>query len=183
MLQLPGVPRSAQLSIIAGTMYDKEKFNAVTHLIGPCLHSPALSCWRCLDSNSMKVVSISICGVTLALIYSLSTRYHGLCGRAKNILRQRVRLQAACGGRYRLILIRSFSSKMTEGYAPTRGALVVGLQNCWSGGATPIPILGAGRRLATGAVTADKRENIGAALYNLLNYRAVPSHPSTQRGG
>ncbi|OGA29844.1 MAG: hemolysin III, partial [Betaproteobacteria bacterium RIFCSPLOWO2_02_FULL_65_24] len=41
-----------------------------------------------LDGDPWKVVSVSIYGVTLALLYSFSVLYHSLRGRAKSILRE-----------------------------------------------------------------------------------------------
>jgi hemolysin III len=40
------------------------------------------------EGDSWKVVGVAIYGVTLTLLYSFSTLYHGLRGRAKDILRE-----------------------------------------------------------------------------------------------
>ena len=72
-------------------MYYGEKFNAVTHLIGAILALAGailLVVLSVLDGDPWKVVSVSIYGVTLVLLYSFSTLYHSLHGRAKNILRK-----------------------------------------------------------------------------------------------
>ncbi|MDP3032772.1 MAG: hemolysin III family protein, partial [Rhodocyclaceae bacterium] len=72
-------------------MYYGEKFNAVTHLIGAILALAGtilLVVLSVLDGDPWKVVSVSIYGVTLVLLYSFSTLYHSLHGRAKSILRK-----------------------------------------------------------------------------------------------
>lgn len=72
-------------------MYYGEKFNALTHLVGAVLAlagTVVLVVLAALDGDPWKVVSVSIYGVTLALLYSLSTLYHSLRGRAKNVLRE-----------------------------------------------------------------------------------------------
>lgn len=72
-------------------MYYGEKFNALTHLAGTVLAlagAVVLIVLAVLDGDPWKVASILIYGVTLALLYSFSTLYHSLRGRAKNILRK-----------------------------------------------------------------------------------------------
>lgn len=72
-------------------MYYGEKFNALTHLVGAVLAlagAVVLIVLAALDGDPWKVVSVSIYGVTLVLLYSFSTIYHSLRGRAKNVLRQ-----------------------------------------------------------------------------------------------
>ena len=72
-------------------MHDGEKFNALTHLIGALLAlagSVVLIVLAALDGDPWKVVSVSVYGVTLVLLYSFSALYHGLHGRAKNLLRE-----------------------------------------------------------------------------------------------
>jgi hemolysin III len=75
----------------ANHMYDGERFNAITHLAGAILAlvgAVVLTVQASLDGDPWKVASVSIYGVTLVLLYSLSTLYHSLRGRAKNILRE-----------------------------------------------------------------------------------------------
>ncbi len=72
-------------------MYHGEKLNAVTHLIGAILAlagSIVLIVLAARDGDFWKVVGVSVYGVTLVLLYSLSTLYHSIRGRAKNILRE-----------------------------------------------------------------------------------------------
>jgi hemolysin III len=72
-------------------MYYGERFNAVTHLIGAVLAlagTVVLIVLAALDGDPWKVVSVSIYGVTLVLLYSFSTAYHSLRGPAKDVLRQ-----------------------------------------------------------------------------------------------
>ncbi|MGA7178484.1 MAG: hemolysin III family protein [Thiobacillaceae bacterium] len=68
-----------------------EKFNTLTHLLGAVLAlagTVALIVLASLDGDPWKVVSVSIYGVTLVLLYSVSTLYHSLRGQAKNMLRK-----------------------------------------------------------------------------------------------
>ena len=72
-------------------MYYGEKFNAVSHLVGavPALAGAVvLVVLAALDGDPWKVVSVSIYGATLVSLYSVSTLYHSLRGRAKGIMRK-----------------------------------------------------------------------------------------------
>lgn len=72
-------------------MYYGEKFNALTHLVGAVLAlagSIVLVVVAALDGDPWKVVSVSIYGLTLVLLYTFSVLYHSLRGRAKNVLRE-----------------------------------------------------------------------------------------------
>lgn len=72
-------------------MYYGERFNAFTHLIGAILAligSAVLIVLAAREGDFWKLVSISIYGATLVLLYSLSTLYHSMRGRAKAILRK-----------------------------------------------------------------------------------------------
>jgi hemolysin III len=68
-----------------------EKFNAVTHMVGAAMAlagAVVLVTLAALDGDRWKLVSVSIYGVTLVLLYSFSALYHSMRGRAKNILRE-----------------------------------------------------------------------------------------------
>jgi hemolysin III len=72
-------------------MYYGEKFNALTHLVGAILAlagTVVLIVFAARDGDPWKVVSVSIYGATLVLLYSFSALYHSLRGRAKYILRE-----------------------------------------------------------------------------------------------
>jgi len=72
-------------------MFYGEKFNALTHLVGAVLAlagTVLLIVLAALDGDPWKVVGVSIYGATLVLLYSSSTLYHSLRGRAKNIFRE-----------------------------------------------------------------------------------------------
>jgi hemolysin III len=72
-------------------MRDVEKFNAGTHLAGAVLALPAaivLVVLAALGGDPWRVVSTSIYGLTLVLLYALSTLYHGQHGHAKIVLRK-----------------------------------------------------------------------------------------------
>lgn len=72
-------------------MYHGEKFNAWTHLVGALLAlfgAIVLVLLAALAGDVWKVVGASIYGGTLVLLYSVSTLYHSLRGRAKIVLRK-----------------------------------------------------------------------------------------------
>jgi hemolysin III len=72
-------------------MYYGEKFNALTHLVGAVLAlagTVVLIALAAQEGDPWKVASVSIYGVTLVLLYSVSAAYHSVRGRAKNILRE-----------------------------------------------------------------------------------------------
>lgn len=72
-------------------MYAGERFNAWTHLAGAWLAlvgAIVLVVLAAAAGDAWKVVSMSVYGVTLVLLYSVSTLYHSLRGRAKVILRK-----------------------------------------------------------------------------------------------
>ncbi|MFT3848873.1 MAG: hemolysin III family protein [Propionivibrio sp.] len=72
-------------------MYHGERLNAWTHLVGTLLSVSGASVLITLASlmgDPWKIVSVSIFGATLILLYSASTLYHSLRGRAKMVLRK-----------------------------------------------------------------------------------------------
>ncbi len=72
-------------------MYHEERLNAWTHLVGTMLSisgASVLITLAALMGDPWKNVSVSIFGATLILLYSASTLYHSLRGRAKTILRK-----------------------------------------------------------------------------------------------
>ena len=72
-------------------MYHGERLNAWTHLVGTLLSISGASVLITLAAvmgDPWKIVSVSIFGATLILLYSASTLYHSLRGRAKAILRK-----------------------------------------------------------------------------------------------
>ena len=72
-------------------MYQGEKFNAVSHLIGAGLSlagAIVLVVLAAMEGDPWKVVSVSIYGVTLVVMYGSSTLYHSVRGRAKDVLRK-----------------------------------------------------------------------------------------------
>lgn len=72
-------------------MYYGEKFNAITHLAGALLAlagAIVLVVLAVAGGDPWKIVSVSIYGLTLVLLYTSSTLYHSLRGRAKDILRR-----------------------------------------------------------------------------------------------
>ncbi len=73
-------------------MYHGEKLNTFTHLLGSALAISGLSILvtvAVLQGDPWKVFSFSIYGITLVLLYSLSTIYHGVQNpRIKAILQK-----------------------------------------------------------------------------------------------
>ncbi|MDY7566941.1 hemolysin III family protein [Pseudomonas sp. RTC3] len=72
-------------------MYHGERFNAWTHLVGAVLAFVG-AVWMLvlasMDGDVWKIVSTAIYGVTLLLLYSVSTVYHSVRGRAKVIMQK-----------------------------------------------------------------------------------------------
>jgi len=72
-------------------MYYGERFNAVSHLFGAVLAlagAVVLVVLAAIGGDPWKVVAVSIYGAALVLMYSSSTLYHSLRGRAKDVLRK-----------------------------------------------------------------------------------------------
>ena len=72
-------------------MYYGEKLNAWTHLVGAVLAlagAVVLIVLASQQGDPWKIVSVSIYGATLVLLYTFSTLYHSLRGRAKDVLRE-----------------------------------------------------------------------------------------------
>ena len=72
-------------------MYHGEKFNAWTHLVAAAL-ALAGAVWLLMlalpSGDPWKVFSVAVYGVTLVILYSASTLYHSVRGRAKRILQK-----------------------------------------------------------------------------------------------
>ena len=72
-------------------MYHGERFNSISHLVGAALALAGLVVlvvYASLQGDPWKITSFSIYGVSLFLLYTLSTLYHSLRGRAKTIFRK-----------------------------------------------------------------------------------------------
>src|SRR5690606_32422381 len=72
-------------------MYHGEKLNAWTHLAGGVLAvigSVWLLIMAAMSGDVARIVSVAIYGLTLILLYSISTLYHSLRGRAKVVMRK-----------------------------------------------------------------------------------------------
>ncbi len=69
-------------------MYQGERFNSISHLIGAALAlagGAVLVVFATLDGDVRKIVSYSVYGLSLFLLYLVSTLYHSLTGRAKRV--------------------------------------------------------------------------------------------------
>jgi len=72
-------------------MYHGERFNSISHLVGAALALAGLVVlvvFASLKGDPWKIVSFSIYGVSLFMLYTLSTLYHSLRGRAKEIFQK-----------------------------------------------------------------------------------------------
>jgi hemolysin III len=72
-------------------MYHGERFNSISHLVGAALALAGvvvLVTFASLQGDPWKIASFSIYGASLFLLYTLSTLYHSLRGRAKQIFRK-----------------------------------------------------------------------------------------------
>lgn len=69
-------------------MYRGERFNSISHLVGAALALAGVAVLVALGStngDAWKVVSFSIYGIALFMLYLISTLYHSLRGRAKSV--------------------------------------------------------------------------------------------------
>jgi len=72
-------------------MYKGERFNSISHLIGAALALVGLVLLVVLaarQGDPWKIVSFSIYGTTLLLLYTFSALYHSLHGKAKKVFRK-----------------------------------------------------------------------------------------------
>ncbi|MCH8896575.1 MAG: hemolysin III family protein [Proteobacteria bacterium] len=71
-------------------MYKGERFNSISHLVGASLAlvgGTVLVTLAAFDGDAIRIVSYSVYGVTLFLLYLFSTLYHSLRGTAKKVFR------------------------------------------------------------------------------------------------
>ncbi len=72
-------------------MYYGEKFNAWTHLVGTILATIG-AVWMLvvatMTGEIWKIISVAVYGVALVMLYSASTVYHSVRGRAKVIMQK-----------------------------------------------------------------------------------------------
>ncbi len=72
-------------------MNNGERFNSISHLIGAVAAlagGTVLVVVAAADGDVWRIVSFSVYGTTLFLLYLVSTLYHGLDGRAKQVFRR-----------------------------------------------------------------------------------------------
>lgn len=72
-------------------MYKGERFNSITHLAGSVMAAAgliALVAKAARQGGTLEIVSFSIYGTTLFLLYTFSTLYHSLKGRGKKVFRK-----------------------------------------------------------------------------------------------
>lgn len=67
-----------------------EAFNSVSHLLGAVaalIGAAVLVVYASIEGDALRIVSFSIYGVTLFLLYLFSTLYHGTSGRARSVFK------------------------------------------------------------------------------------------------
>ncbi|MEN9659765.1 MAG: hypothetical protein RL571_3230 [Pseudomonadota bacterium] len=72
-------------------MYQGERFNSWSHLIGAALAISGLILlvtFAAMTGDPWKIVSVAVYGCTLVLLYVISTLYHSLKGRAKAVFQR-----------------------------------------------------------------------------------------------
>ena len=73
------------MPVVYTGMYRGERFNSISHLIGAALAlagGVVLVTYAAMDGNTRKVLSYSVYGFTLFLLYLFPTLYHALAGPA-----------------------------------------------------------------------------------------------------
>jgi hemolysin III len=71
-------------------MYAAERFNSISHLVGAALALigvAVLVTFAGIQGGALRIVSFSVYGATLFLLYLVSTLYHSLRGRAKRVFK------------------------------------------------------------------------------------------------
>lgn len=72
-------------------MFEGERFNIITHLVGSLAALTGLIfliVTASRQSDVLPIVSVTIYGTTLALLYIMSTLYHSLQGNAKDVFQK-----------------------------------------------------------------------------------------------
>ena len=72
-------------------MYPGERFNGISHLMGSVLAlagTVVLLVLAARQADPWKIVSFSLYGASLFLLYTFSTLYHSLRNRAKAVFRR-----------------------------------------------------------------------------------------------
>ncbi len=72
-------------------MYRGERLNSITHLVGTVLSligSGALLAVACLHHDGWHIAAFAAYAATLVLLYTFSTLYHSLRGRAKEVFQR-----------------------------------------------------------------------------------------------
>ncbi|MDW5417154.1 hemolysin III family protein [Iodobacter sp. CM08] len=72
-------------------MYQGERFNSWSHLIGSALAISGLILlitFAAMTGDPWKIASVTVYGSTLVLLYVISTLYHSLTGRAKAVFQR-----------------------------------------------------------------------------------------------
>jgi hemolysin III len=71
-------------------MYKGERFNSISHLLGAAfalIGASVLITLAAIEGNATRIISVSVYGGTLFLLFLCSTLYHSFMGRAKKVFR------------------------------------------------------------------------------------------------
>ena len=80
-------------------MYEGERLNSISHLVGAALAAVGLVILvvaAARQGDPWKIVSFSIYGTTLVLLYVFSTLYHSVPGNAKSVFRKLDQTRSTC---------------------------------------------------------------------------------------
>jgi hemolysin III len=80
-------------------MYAGERFNSISHLVGAVLALigvTVLVTVAGMQGGALRIVSFSVYGATLFLLYLVSTLYHSLRGRAKQVFKVLDHVPSTC---------------------------------------------------------------------------------------
>lgn len=72
-------------------MYQGERFNSISHLVGAAfalIGGSALITLASIKGDAVEIASVAVYGVTLFLLYLCSTLYHAFRGRAKTVFQK-----------------------------------------------------------------------------------------------
>jgi len=76
--------------LVIGNMYKGERFNSISHLIGAVFAlagAVIVIVYAASQGGLIKIVSFSVYGASLFLLYLMSTLYHSIPGRHKHVLK------------------------------------------------------------------------------------------------
>lgn len=140
-------------------MYPGERLNSMTHLAGTVaavVGTAVLVVLAVLQGEPRKIVSVSIYGATLVLLYLASTLYHSTRGRAKQIF------QKLDHGAIYLLIAGTYTPFTLISLHGTRGWILFGI--IWG-----LAILG----IAIDALHGDRRRILPVIIYLVMGWLSI----------